>query len=90
MSIDYVDCRIVSAIDSILRLFLGQIGLWSTFVLISLALRSPRLGAVAMVPNLIPVLLFFGALGSGMAPLSLPVSLIGSMALGIAIDDTVH
>ena len=60
------------------------------FVLISLALRSPRLGAVAMVPNLIPVLLFFGALGSGVAPLSLPVSLIGSMALGIAIDDTVH
>ena len=36
------------------------------------------------------VLLFFGALGLGVAPLSLPVSLIGSMALGIAIDDTVH
>ena len=51
---------------------------------------SVGLGAVAMVPNLIPVLLFFGALGSGVAPLSLPVSLIGSMALGIAIDDTVH
>ena len=60
------------------------------FALISAALRSPRLGAVAMVPNLVPVLLFFGALGSGVAPLSLPVSLIGSMALGIAIDDTVH
>ena len=60
------------------------------FVLISLGLKSPKLGAVAMVPNLIPVILFFGALGLGVAPLSLPVSLIGSMALGIAIDDTVH
>lgn len=60
------------------------------FVLISIGLRSPWLGAVAMVPNLIPVLIFFGALGLGAAPLSLPVSLIGSMALGIAIDDTVH
>ena len=60
------------------------------FFLISLALGSSRLGAVAMVPNLIPVLLFFGVLGAGVAPLSLPVSLIGSMALGIAIDDTVH
>jgi uncharacterized protein len=29
-------------------------------------------------------------LGLGAAPLSLPTSLIGSVALGIAIDDTVH
>ena len=60
------------------------------FLLISIALRSPRMGAVAMIPNLVPVLIFFGLLGAGLAPLSLPVSLIGCMALGIAIDDSVH
>ncbi len=60
------------------------------FVLISLGLRSVKLGAIAMVPNLLPVLVFFGLLGLGAAPLSLPTSLIGSVALGIAIDDTVH
>ncbi|MBW2272498.1 MAG: MMPL family transporter [Deltaproteobacteria bacterium] len=60
------------------------------FVLISLGLRSPGLGAIAMVPNLLPVLLYFGLLGLGVAPLSLPTSLIGCVALGIAIDDTVH
>ncbi len=43
-----------------------------------------------MVPNVVPVLYFFGLLGAGVAPLSLPTSLIGSVALGIAIDDTVH
>jgi predicted RND superfamily exporter protein len=43
-----------------------------------------------MVPNLVPVVIFFGALGVGAAPLSLPTSLIGSVALGIAVDDTVH
>ena len=59
-------------------------------VLVTLALRSARLGAIAMVPNIVPVLVFFGALGLGAAPLSLPTSLIGCMALGIAIDDTVH
>ncbi len=62
----------------------------SIFVLIALALRSLRLGLVAMIPNVIPVLVFFGLLGLGAAPLSLPTSLIGSVALGIAIDDTVH
>jgi predicted RND superfamily exporter protein len=59
-------------------------------LLITLGLRSPKLGAVAMVPNVLPVLLFFGLLGTGVAPLSLPTSLIGSVALGIAIDDTAH
>jgi len=58
--------------------------------LISLGLRSLRLGAVAMLPNLLPVLAFFGLLGLGVAPLSLPTSLIGCIALGVAIDDTVH
>ena len=60
------------------------------FLVIALGLRSPRLGAVAMIPNLVPVLLYFGILGLGAAPLSLPTSLIGCVALGIAIDDTVH
>jgi len=62
----------------------------SIFVLISVGLRSLGIGAVAMIPNLIPVLIYFGVLGTGAAPLSLPTSLIGCMALGIAIDDTVH
>ncbi len=60
------------------------------FFLIALGLRSPALGAVAMIPNLVPVLVFFGLLGLGAAPLSLPTSLIGCLALGVAIDDTVH
>jgi predicted RND superfamily exporter protein len=60
------------------------------FLLVSAALRSWKLGFVALLPNLFPVLLFFGLLGLGVAPLSLPTSLIGAVALGIAIDDTVH
>jgi len=60
------------------------------FGLLALGLRSLRLGLVAMIPNLVPVVIFFGALGLGAAPLSLPTSLIGSVALGIAIDATAH
>ncbi|MEE2678259.1 MAG: MMPL family transporter [Myxococcota bacterium] len=60
------------------------------FVLLAIGLRSVRYGAVAMLPNVVPVLLFFGILGLGAAPLSLPTSLIGSVALGIAIDATAH
>ncbi len=54
------------------------------------SLGSLKLGVVAMIPNLVPVIIYFGMLGLGVAPLSLPTSLIGSVALGISIDDTVH
>ena len=78
--------------DAITRAQPRSVGLAAVaiFGLMTLALRSPGLGLVAMIPNLVPVLLFFGLLGAGLAPLSLPVSLIGSMALGIAIDDSAH
>ncbi|MDJ0849485.1 MAG: MMPL family transporter [Myxococcota bacterium] len=59
-------------------------------VLISGVFRSLRVGLLAMVPNGVPVLVFFGLLGAGVAPLSLPTGLIGCVALGVAIDDTMH
>lgn len=60
------------------------------FLLVWASLRSLKLGVVAMIPNLVPVIVYFGMLGAGVAPLSLPTSIIGSVALGITIDDTVH
>jgi predicted RND superfamily exporter protein len=60
------------------------------FALVWTSLRSLKLGVVAMIPNLVPVIVYFGMLGAGVAPLSLPTSLIGSVALGITIDDTAH
>jgi len=59
-------------------------------LLVAWAFRSWRVGALAMVPNVVPVVMYFGMLGLGAAPLSLPTSLIGCMALGIAVDDTAH
>jgi predicted RND superfamily exporter protein len=38
----------------------------------------------------LPVLIFFGTLGLGGLPLSLPTSLIANAILGISIDDTAH
>jgi predicted RND superfamily exporter protein len=62
----------------------------SILLLMVIALRSFGVGLVAMAPNLGPVVVFFGLLGAGLANLSLPTTLIGSVALGIALDDTAH
>ncbi len=59
-------------------------------VLVSISLGSLRLGLATMVPNVVPLIAFYGLMGAGAAALSLPTSLVGSMALGIAIDDSVH
>lgn len=69
-----------------------QVGLAALAILILIVavFGSLRLGAIAMIPNVVPVVLFFGVLGIGAAPLSIPTSLIGSIALGIAIDDSMH
>jgi len=60
------------------------------FLVVAVTFRSARLGVLVMLPNLVPVAIFFGLLGAGFAPLSLPTSLIGAISLGIAIDGTVH
>lgn len=59
-------------------------------VVVWITFRSLRIALLSMIPNIVPVVLFFGALGAGAATLSVATSLIGSIALGIAIDDTVH
>jgi hypothetical protein len=51
---------------------------------------SLRVGLIAMVPNLFPVLVFFGLLGFSGASLNLGTSIVASIALGIAVDNTVH
>ncbi|MGH2901055.1 MAG: efflux RND transporter permease subunit, partial [Solirubrobacteraceae bacterium] len=62
----------------------------TVFALVYFVFRSVRVSTLVMIPNVTPVILFFGLLGLGIAPLSLPTSLIGDMVLGIAVDDTVH
>ncbi len=71
---------------------LTSIGLASAtvFLLVYAVFRSPRVSVLVMAPNLTPVILFFGMLGLGIAPLSLPTSMIGCVVLGVAVDDTVH
>jgi predicted RND superfamily exporter protein len=59
-------------------------------VLLSLLVRSVRLGLVAMVPNVLPVLLSMGTLGWMGVELDFATVMMAGIALGIAVDDTVH
>lgn len=51
---------------------------------------SAKVGLIAVIPNLFPILLNFGIMGLFGIPLSVATSLIASVAIGLAVDDTIH
>jgi predicted RND superfamily exporter protein len=79
-----VDNLIWGQVQSIIGAIVMIYGLlWVMFL-------SPWLGLVALIPNMIPVAVYFGALGLTGITLNFATSIIAPMALGVAIDDTVH
>jgi predicted RND superfamily exporter protein len=55
-----------------------------------LLLGSLRTGLIAMIPNAMPILLTLGLMGYAGLPLDAFSLLIGGIALGLAVDDTIH
>lgn len=57
---------------------------------IALTLRSGKLGLIAAIPNLLPLLILFGLMGWCGVMLSTATTMIASVALGLIVDDTIH
>jgi len=57
---------------------------------IFLVLRNLKLGLVSLVPNLVPAIMGFGLWGFMVGNVTLAVSIVVAMTLGIVVDDTVH
>ncbi len=90
-----------SAGISLMFSYIGQrnivamlIGTTVALVLISgiliLALRSPKLGFISLLPNLAPAAVGFGLWGIFVGQVGLSLSIVAGMTFGIVIDDTVH
>ena len=83
---------IAQTLDEVTR---GQVWSLSTaiipiFVILALMFRSLYLAVIALIPNLLPIIVFFGVLGWVGIPLNLTTSLVASVVLGIAVDDSIH
>ncbi|MFA5939450.1 MAG: MMPL family transporter [Sinimarinibacterium sp.] len=68
-------------------LTLASFAIWA---MLALMFTSARAALLAMLPNLLPVGLYFGILGAFDIPLNPTNSLIACIVLGIAVDDTIH
>ncbi len=60
------------------------------FAILAVYFRSARIAALALLPNALPVHVYFGVLGLSGVTLNVITSLIACIVLGIAIDDTIH
>jgi predicted RND superfamily exporter protein len=60
------------------------------WLILSALFTSLRVGALALLPNVAPIALYYGALGLFGVPLNPSTSLIACIALGITVDDTIH
>ncbi len=67
---------------------------WWSFLTITpimmLVSRSIFAGAIAMLPNALPILLIFGGMGWMGIAVDIGSMMTASIALGVAVDDTIH
>ncbi len=77
---DVVRGQLVSLAGALVVIYAVLIALFGSF----------RVGALALFPNILPIAAFFGILGASGTTLNLATSLVASVVLGIAVDDSMH
>lgn len=83
---------LAQSIDAIAEGQIESLSIAAVFIFIILAIlfSSARIGFYGLIPNVLPVLLFFGLLGLTGIALSATTGLIACVVLGVAVDDTIH
>jgi predicted RND superfamily exporter protein len=82
--LELLDYIVASEIKSFLYAF-ALIGAMMCFIF-----RSLRTGLLSMIPNVWPILLTLGGMGWLGIPLDYNKVMIATVAMGIAVDDTIH
>jgi len=77
-----------NAIDSMLKSY--KYALIVITVLMILLIGRVKIGLLSMIPNLVPIVIILGIMGWLDIPMNIDTMLVGSIAIGLAVDDTVH
>jgi predicted RND superfamily exporter protein len=59
-------------------------------ILMVLLIGDLKVGMLSMIPNLTPIVLTMGIMGFAGFPMDMFTMLVGSIAIGLAVDDTIH
>jgi predicted RND superfamily exporter protein len=64
--------------------------IWLIYAIMAWYFRSFRIAFWALIPNILPVNVYFGMLGLTGVTLNIITSLVACVVLGVAVDDTIH
>jgi len=59
-------------------------------LLMILLIGRLRIGLLSMIPNISPILVMLGVMGAFSLPMDAFTMMVGSIAIGLAVDDTIH
>lgn len=60
------------------------------FILMSTLFVNFKAGFLSLIPNVFPIMLFFGIMGIFDIALNTGTAMVAAIAIGIAVDDTIH
>jgi len=84
-----ISSRVIDSMMSNLAIgYVLAFGIISFFMIV--AVEDVKLGLVAMVPNMIPIIFGLGIMGHMGIPLNTYNLIGGSIVIGVSVDDTIH
>ena len=84
LTLSATDSMIAGQLQSVLMIL-------TLFVLIvSFLFTDLRVGLLAALPNIFPIIILFGVMGYAGIPLNIGTTMASAIAMGIAVDDTLH
>lgn len=60
------------------------------FLVMLMIFKSIKIGIISLIPNILPILFNFAIMGIAGIPLNSATAIIAAVAIGIAVDDTIH
>jgi predicted RND superfamily exporter protein len=60
------------------------------FGMLFIVFRSLSIGFISIIPNMLPIIFNLGLMGLAGIPLNTATAIISAVAIGIAVDDTIH
>jgi len=80
------------AMDEVVQNMVSSLGFALIFISLTMMLlfRSIKIGLISMIPNVFPIVVTLGTMGLIGIDLNFSTMFVFSIALGIAVDDTIH
>ncbi|MBW2117901.1 MAG: MMPL family transporter [Deltaproteobacteria bacterium] len=60
------------------------------FIVMSVMFLNVKAGLLSLVPNILPIIIYFGVMGIFSIPLNIGTAMVAAVAIGIVVDDTIH